>query len=71
MLSLDDAIRHCLDVADYNEQDSKKWKRSADANGDHTYSAWKAKDCLNCAAEHRQLAVWLGELKERRKRDGD
>ncbi len=29
----------------------------------------KASDCNKCADEHRQLAEWLLELKERRERD--
>jgi hypothetical protein len=29
----------------------------------------KGKGCDNCAEEHRQLAEWLKELKERRERE--
>lgn len=44
-MTLDEAIKHCEEVADY--------------------------DCYNddqrkCAAEHRQLAEWLKELKQYR-----
>lgn len=31
----------------------------------------EAQRCSTCAAEHRQLAEWLRELRERRRKDGD
>ena len=40
-MTLDEAIKHCEEVAEEQEE----------------------KECLECAAEHRQLAEWLKELK--------
>jgi hypothetical protein len=59
-LTLDEAIKHCLEVAENNEQfASGKWIGSeGEAN---------RRECLQCAADHRQLAEWLTELKEARK----
>ena len=65
MMTLDEAIVHCEEVA--KEQD-KLCKRYDDASG-YTRSHNKdirttdAKRCEECAKEHRQLAVWLKELK--------
>ena len=50
-MTLDEAIKHCLKVAEKNE----------------TLSEWGERNkasCLECAADHRQLAEWLTELKE-------
>lgn len=59
-LTLDEAIKHCLEVAENNEQfASGKWIGSeGEAN---------RQECLQCAAYHRQLAEWLTELKEAKK----
>lgn len=56
-LTLDEAIKHCLEVAENNEQfASGKWIGSeGEAN---------RQECEQCAADHRQLAEWLMELKE-------
>ncbi len=56
-LTLDEAIKHCLEVAENNEQfASGKWIGSeGEAN---------RQECEQCAADHRQLAEWLTELKE-------
>ena len=58
-LTLDEAIKHCLEVAENNEQfASDKWIGSeGEAN---------RQECEQCAAEHRQLAEWLTELKDLR-----
>jgi protein-disulfide isomerase len=48
MLNLDEAIKHCEEVA---EEQEKMGERNYDD------------DCLECAKEHRQLAEWLKELK--------
>ena len=58
-LTLDEAIKHCLEVAENNEQfASGKWIGSkGEAN---------RQECEQCAADHRQLAEWLTELKNRR-----
>lgn len=59
-LTLDTAIKHCLEVAENNEQfASGKWIGSeGEAN---------RQECLQCAADHRQLAEWLTEYKELKK----
>jgi hypothetical protein len=57
-MTIDEAIAHCLEVAEENEELSSKfdewdeWEK-ADAN-----------NCRECAADHRQLAEWLTKLKE-------
>lgn len=59
-LTLDEAIKHCLEVA--SENDSQ-------AAGYNEHDEWEFVNkcnCEQCAAEHRQLAEWLMELKELR-----
>lgn len=50
-MTLDEAIRHCEEVAEEKEQEAKEA---------HVLSGM---DCMECAEEHRQLAEWLRELK--------
>ena len=61
MLSLEEAIKHCEEVAEKNETKGKmiqnnffKLRRKQKQEID---------SCLECAKEHRQLADWLRELK--------
>ena len=55
-MTLEEAIRHCEEVAEEYEDKIKRWK------GD--YPVCKAiMSCQKCAYEHRQLAEWLKELK--------
>ena len=55
-MTLDEAIKHAEEVAEEKEE-----------------QAWEAQlqeeyiTCKDCAAEHRQLAEWLKELKQLRK----
>lgn len=59
-MTIDEAISHALEVAEQEEKNSKtgKWFEGEDWN-------IKAREqCAECAAEHRQLAEWLTELKE-------
>lgn len=49
MLSLDEAIKHCNEVAE----------RLESKNG----YAYTDVTCVECTKEHRQLAEWLKELK--------
>ena len=53
-MSLEDAIKHCEEVAEGNEQM---------ATYDLLCTEQQKNDCLECATEHRQLAEWLRELK--------
>ena len=61
-MTLDEAIRHCEEVAEnYRCQRDD----AADINDVGT-----ASDCQNCADEHELLASWLRELKELREEIG-
>lgn len=60
-LTLDEAIRHCLEVAEQNEKKAEYRPRM-----DYYDEIESRTDCLECAADHRQLAKWLTELKEAR-----
>ena len=57
MMTLEEAIKHCYEVAE--EQKKKARKKN-----DGTMST-KIK-CEECAKEHRQLAEWLRELQRYR-----
>ena len=66
-LTLEDAISHCLEVAEQNETSAITYKNCKEikTNMYEKLTAEKAEnDCRECAAEHRQLAKWLTELKE-------
>lgn len=53
-MTIDEAIKHCLEVAqDYRYQRDD----AVDINDVET-----ASDCQNCADKHEQLAEWLREL---------
>lgn len=56
MMELDEAIKHCLEVAEHNEYLHKRGY----AGGCNSH------DCLERAIIHRQLAEWLMELKNLR-----
>lgn len=58
MMSLEDAIKHCEEVAEENEIQAEAL---ADFDGSVELQ------CLECANEHRQLAEWLRELMGYRK----
>lgn len=51
-MKLDEAIKHCEDVAE-------RYERMEDSHDEKL-----KKECLQCAADHRQLAEWLRKLKE-------
>lgn len=53
--NLDEAISHCIEVAEEKEQ----MVDFAERNDDFI----ETDSCLECASEHRQLAGWLRELK--------
>lgn len=55
-MTIEEAIKHCEEVAEAEEQKYKEWK------GDYSHLK-KIDSCLECANEHRQLAEWLKELK--------
>lgn len=53
-MTLDEAIKHCEEVAEDNERDGRLY---ADLD------SYKASECVECASEHRQLAEWLKDYK--------
>ena len=60
MLDLETAIKHCEEVAEAEERSAKLHQRpDRGVKG----SGKRYLSCLECAAEHRQLAEWLKELK--------
>lgn len=64
-LTLDDAIKHCLEVAERNDTQTEKWQKEGGEQ-------WgKTTVCRECAADHRQLAEWLMELKDLRAEQND
>lgn len=58
-MTLDEAIRHCLEQA-------RKLQDKADRVGDD-----ESRQCMECAADHIQLAEWLMELKDLRAEQND
>ena len=64
-MTLDEAIKHCLEVA---EEQSRLYSLCpCPCDGTKNCMSLKnGKDmgCTKCAAEHKQLAEWLTELKE-------
>lgn len=60
MLDIDTAIKHCLEVAEQNDIQADKWQEEGGEEWGKTTA------CRECAAEQRQLAEWLTELKELR-----
>ena len=59
MLRLDEAIKHCEEVAEKKEKECKWISGSEDAG----MNGALAKTYAECASEHRQLAEWLKKLK--------
>ena len=62
-MTLDEAIKRELDIV-------KRSERKAAEQFPEPYSI-AHKTCMQCAEDHRQLAEWLTELKERRVRCKD
>lgn len=63
-MTIDEAIKHCLEVAEQNERKAEYRPRM-----DYYDEIESRADCLECAADHRQLAEWLTELKELKSTD--
>ena len=70
-MTLDEAIKHCEEVAEESEYSAIMFKQKKEVSAFlEKAEAEKAEnDCQQCAADHRQLAEWLKELKERRAAD--
>ena len=62
-MTIDEAIKHCEEVASGCVWEAMKCDES------DGYESHVMAESLNCAADHRQLAEWLTELKERREAD--
>lgn len=60
-MNLSEAIKHCLEVAEQNDAQAEKWREEGGEEWGKTTA------CHECAADHRQLAEWLTELKEARR----
>lgn len=56
-LTLDEAIKHCLETVEQLEERANTPYKCED-------SELQDNACRECAADHRQLAEWLTELKE-------
>ena len=61
-MTLDEAIKHCEEVARQNEAQARKISKQSSGSASEKY----ATNCRECAADHRQLAEWLKELKHYR-----
>lgn len=61
-MTIDEAIRHCEEVAEQNEFETRIYDE-LNRQGDEEY---RNNHC-QCAADHRQLASWLRELKKAKK----
>ena len=74
-MTIDEAIRHCGEVAEKQEElyriSPASESEMSPCNGTkdcRVLKNGKNKGCQKCAEEHRQLAIWLKELKQLRKR---
>ena len=68
-MTIDEAIKHCLEVAEQNETSAITYKNCKEikTNMYEKLTAEKAEnDCRECAAAHRQLAEWLTDYKKLR-----
>ena len=60
-MTLDEAIKHCEEVAEAEERIAKLHQRpDRGVKG----SGKRYLSCIECANDHRQLAEWLKELKD-------
>lgn len=71
-MTLDEAIRHCEEVAEEQSRLYSLCPCPCDGT-DNCMSLKNGKDmgCTKCAADHRQLAEWLRELKDLRAEQND
>ena len=67
-MTLEEAIKHCEEVAERQEQRAKDMREHRDEQVFDSYIAEATEaHCMECAADHRQLAEWLRELRDARK----
>ena len=57
-MTIDEAIKHCEEVAWENDRKAMCVEEA--------YQTTEQQNCEQCAADHRQLAEWLTELKDLR-----
>lgn len=73
MMSLEEAIKHCEEVAEKQEITAKSNLMEIDRTKVdgilRLYDADEYESCMKCASEHRQLAEWLRELKAYRENE--
>ena len=66
-MTIDEAIKHCEEVAEKKSEDAAEYARLAEKL-ESTYEKLPAvienARCVQCSADHRQLAEWLRELKK-------
>ena len=64
-MTINEAISHALEVAEQNDTQAEKWQEEGGKE-------WgKTTVCRECAADHRQLAEWLMELKDLKAEQND
>lgn len=63
-MTIDEAIRHCEEVAEIREAEVLKYNYCRGMPDVEK----TVKNCKECAADHRQLAEWLTELKDLREK---
>lgn len=65
-MELEEAIRHCEEVAKENDDSAKEFYRVSKlkTHPDRKLAEDRYVECEKCADEHRQLAEWLKELRE-------
>ena len=63
-MTLDEAIKHCEEVAEIKEKEGSLNQESFMPLDE--FLGYRV-ECLKCAAEYRQLAEWLKELERYRK----
>ena len=68
--NLTEAIAHAREVAEMNRKEAEELREYGEhvSPPNQPYNI-PVKACLECAAEHEQLAEWLTELQERREAD--
>ena len=68
-MTLDEAIKHCLEVAEEQEISVNDKEMYSEMLGED-YKGFE-EGCQECAAEHRQLAEWLMEYKDLKAEQND
>ena len=64
-MTINEAIAHAMKVAEQNDAQAEKWREEGGEE-------WgKTTTCRECAADHRQFAEWLMELKDLRAEQND